>query len=144
MVDFTTILLMAVFLTGLVIAYIVGSRIGAGRRDRHWENELPNHRKDAVMRSRAILGGQFSEQLAPFLPDFQYSPTECRFIGKPIDLVVFEGMDGKEIEEIVFVEVKSSGSRLSAQEKKLREAVENKRVRWEEYRIPKDLTKKKD
>jgi len=35
------------------------------------------------MKSRAVLGGQFSEQLAPFLPDFKYLPTECRFVGKP-------------------------------------------------------------
>ncbi|MEX0920522.1 MAG: Holliday junction resolvase-like protein [Candidatus Pacearchaeota archaeon] len=143
MVEFTTVLLLLVFLIGLVVAYILGSRVGAKNRDKWWEGELPGHRKDAIMKSRAVLGGQFSEQLAPFLPDFKYSPTECRFIGKPIDLMVFNGMDNKDINEVVFVEVKSSGARLSLQEKKLKEAVENKNVRWEEYRIPKELTKRK-
>ncbi|MEX0920813.1 MAG: Holliday junction resolvase-like protein [Candidatus Pacearchaeota archaeon] len=143
MVDLNNIIFLAIFLLGLAIAYFLGNRVGAKNRDVHWETELlPNHRKDAIMRSRAVLGGQFSEQLAPFLPDFPYKPTECRFLGKPIDLIVFEGMDDKEISEVVFVEVKSSGSRLSFSEKKLKDAVKNKRIRWEEYRIPKNLTKK--
>jgi|TARA_B100002003_G_scaffold250493_1_gene290075 predicted Holliday junction resolvase-like endonuclease len=116
-----------VFLFGLVIAYFFG---------RYLKNsEVKDHRRDAVARSRAILGGQFAEQLSPFLPGFKYSPNECRFIGKPIDFVVFKGADGKKIEEVVFVEVKSGKSRLSPFERKLKEAVEGGRVRWEEYRV---------
>ena len=95
------------------------------------------------MRSRAVLGGQFSEQLAPYLPDFPYSPTECRFIGKPIDLVVFKGMDGKDISEVKFVEIKSGKSKLSKHESKLRDVIKGKKVSWEEYRIPEEITKKR-
>jgi len=124
-----------------VIAFWVGIRVGSFRKHKEWEAELPSYRKDAVMRSRAVLGGQFSEQLAPYLPDFPYSPTECRFIGKPIDLICFKGMDGKDINEVVFVEVKSGKSNLSSGEKKLKEAIDKKRVRWEEYRVPEDVTK---
>ena len=114
------------------------------RQDKYWEGELPSHRKDAIMRSRAVLGGQFSEQLAPYLPNFEYLPTECRFIGKPIDFLVFKGMDDKDIKEIVFVEVKSGNAKLTQHEKKLKEAIDKKRVKWVEYRIPEDLTKKGD
>ena len=89
-----------------------------------------------------MLGGQFSEQLAPFLPDFKYLPTECRFMGKPVDLLVFKGMDEKKIEEVVFVEVKSGKAKTSPVEKSLKETIEKKKVRWEEYRIPDELTKK--
>lgn len=140
--DLTTIVLFVIFLIGLIIAYLIGRSAGVKSRDRHWEAELPVHRKDAILRSRAVLGGQFSEQLAPFLPGFKYKPTECRFIGKPVDLIVFNGMDEKDINEIVFVEVKSRNSRLSSSEKNLKKAIEGKKVRWEEYRIPEDLTKK--
>jgi len=142
MVEIITIILLIIFLIGLIIAYLLGNKIGAKSRDRWWEKELPNHRKEAILKSRAVLGGQFSEQLAPFLPDFNYSPTECRFVGKPIDLIVFKGMDDKNINEILFVEVKSGNAKLSPQEKKLKETIEKKRVRWEEYRIPESLTKK--
>lgn len=139
--ELLTIILIVVFLIGIVIAYLVGHWIGSFRKHKEWEAELPNHRKDAILRSRSILGGQFSEQLAPFLPGFAYLPTECRFIGKPIDFICFKGMDNKEIEEIVFLEVKSGKSKLSASEKKLKEAIEKKKVRWEEYRVDEDLTR---
>ncbi len=140
----TIIALIIGFIVIFLIAYWLGHKSGAFRRDKFWEAELPNHRKQAILKSRAVLGGHFSEQLAPFLPDFQYLPTECRFIGKPVDFVVFKGMDDKAISEIVFVEVKSGKSRLSSQEKKLKEAVDKKKVKWKEYRIPEDLTKKGD
>lgn len=138
------IFLLLLFLLGIIIAYWFGSKAGAFRRDKYWEEQLPLHRKQAILKSRAILGGSFSEQLAPFLPDFNHIPTECRFIGKPIDLIVFKGLDKKEIDEIVFVEVKSGDSKLSPVERKLKQAVERKKVKWEEYRVPKDLTKKED
>lgn len=96
------------------------------------------------MKSRAVLGGQFSEQLAPYLPNFKYLPTECKFLGKPIDFLVFKGMDEKKIDEVVFVEVKSGNAKLNQHEKNLKETIEKKRVRWVEYRIPKELTDKKD
>ena len=121
-----------------------GKKAGAYRKNKEWEAELPAHRKDAIMRSRAVLGGHFSEQLAPYLPDFEFLPNECLFMGKPIDFIVFKGMDEKNIEEVVFVEVKSGKARLSPQEKNLKEAIDNKKVRWVEYRIPEDLTKKGD
>ncbi|MEK6820331.1 MAG: Holliday junction resolvase-like protein, partial [Nanoarchaeota archaeon] len=128
----------------IFIAYYLGKKLGCLQRDKFWEAELPNHRKDAIMKSRAVLGGQFSEQLAPYLPDFEYLPTECRFIGKPIDFICFKGMDEKDIKEVVFIEVKSGKSNLSAHEKKLKDVINKKKVRWEEYRIPEELTKKGD
>ena len=142
--ELISVILLVIFFICLIIAYLLGNKIGSKNRDRLWEKQLPSYRKDAISQSRAILGGQFSEQLAPFLPGFKYSPTECRFMGKPIDLLVFRGMDKKDIDEVVFVEVKSGKSKLSSQEKKLKEVIEKKKVRWEEYRIPEDLTKHPD
>ncbi len=141
MVEAITIILAFVSLILIILSYIVGVKIGALRRDKWWEAEIPGHRKDAIVKSRAVLGGQFSEQLAPYMPDFPFSPTECRFMGKPVDFIVFNGMDEKKIDEVVFVEVKTANSKLSPQEKNLKETIETKRVRWAEYRIPKDLTR---
>jgi len=143
--EITTIIFIIIFLIGLAIAYWLGNKSGCFKTNRYWECELPNHRRDAIMKSRAVLGGQFSEQLAPFLPDFKYLPTECRFVGKPIDLIVFKGMDDKDINEVVFVEVKSGNAKLSEHEKRLKEIIDKKKVRWEEYRIPEELhNNKKD
>lgn len=143
MADFSIIIII-VLLIAIVVSYYIGYKIGVFRRDKHWEMQLPEHRKDAIERSRAVLGGQFSEQLAPFLPNFKYAPTECKFMGKPIDLIVFKGMDQKKIDEIVFVEVKSGKSKTSPVEKSLKEAIEKKKIRWEEYRIPDELTRKNE
>ena len=53
-------------------------------------------------------------------------------------------MDEKNITEVIFVEAKSGKSKLSSQEKSLKEAIENKKVRWEEYRVPGNLTKSRN
>jgi len=142
--EFTTIFLIILFLLGIILAYWLGNKIGKYKTNKNWESELPNYRKDAIMKSRAILGGQFSEQLAPYLPNFQYLPTECKFLGKPIDFMVFKGMDNKKIDEVIFVEVKSGNSKLNAHEKNLKDTINKKRVKWVEYRIPEGLTEKKD
>lgn len=139
--DINTVLIIGLFLLGIFVAYFVGHKVGEFRKNRHWENELPNHRKDAVQKSRAVLSGQFSEQLAPYLPDFEFKPTECRFLGKPVDFIAFKGIDRKEIEEVVFVEVKSGGAKLSNVEKSLKKAIDNGRVRFEEYKVPDEVTK---
>ena len=120
----------------LVIGYLIGHALGTYRREKLWQTALPEHRADAIARSRAVLAGQFSEQIAPYMPDFPFKPTECKFIGKPIDFVVFNGLDEKDVKEIVFVEVKTGKSKLSGTESSVKDAVLNGRVHWHEYRAP--------
>ena len=134
--------LIGVILLFFIILYI-GYLVGRFVSKKEHEEKVPEIREIAIKQSRAVLSGQFSEQLAPYLPDFPYKPTEARFIGKPIDFVVFNGMDEKKIDEVVFVEVKSGKSQLSKVEKTLKSAVENKKISWHEYKVPEELTKKK-
>ena len=135
------ILISAVIIASLAILVIV-FRLGtaAGRRaeERDWkENKLEAVVRDRIKRSRAVLGGQFSEQLSPYLPDFPFNPNECRFIGKPVDLLVFRGMDEGRIDEIVLVEIKSGTAKnLSKIERLLRDAVKEGRVSWFQYNVP--------
>jgi predicted Holliday junction resolvase-like endonuclease len=135
------IFLSIVILISLILAYRLGQKIGKLEQNKYWEKEIPRQRKEAILKSRSIIGGQFSEQLAPFLSDFKHSPTECKFLGQPIDLIIFKGLDNKEIEEVTFMEIKSGNSKLNNSQKSLKETIINKRVKWEEYRIPEDLTK---
>ena len=125
------ILIAALFLFIMFVGYLIGKYIA----NKEHEKEIPEIRETAIKQSRAVLSGQFSEQIAPYLPEFPFKPTEVRFIGKPIDFVVFKGMDEKKIEEVIFVEVKTGKSQLSNVEKTLKEAIENKKVNWSEYRI---------
>lgn len=64
----------------------------------------------------------------PYLPEFRYNPKDACFIGSPIDLIVFDGLDEGKLRKIVFVEVKSGKSTLSKREKLIRDAVEQRRV----------------
>src|SRR3989338_3092499 len=122
-----------IFLIIAIIFLTLGFFIGKRIANYQWKERIPEIREDAIKQSRAVLGGQFSEQLAPYLPDFSYKPTEVRFLGKPVDFLVFKGMDEKEIQEVVFVEVKSAKSGLKQQERKLRDVIKEKKVSWEEY-----------
>ncbi len=142
--DTITVLLLIGILVVSIITYILGKKKGISQNNKYWEDKLPDLRKDAIAKSRAVIGGQFSENLAPYLPNFNYLPTECKFLGKPTDFIVFKGMDNKNIEEIVFVEVKSGKAKLSPQEMNLKKIIQNKKVRFEEYRIPEELTKSKE
>lgn len=135
MVEATIIIVLSIALIAVFIAYWLGNKYGSYRKEQYWLAELPNYRKEAVLKSRSVIGGQFSEQLAPYLPNFDYLPTECKFIGKPIDFIVFKGMDEKKIEEVVFVEVKTGQSKLSSVEKSLKETIQNKKVLWDEYNL---------
>ena len=92
-------------------------------------------RKDAVRRSKAVISGQVVEQLAPLFPDFPCSVRDAKFLGQPIDYVAFVS-DKKTglIDEVLFIEVKTGGSNLSAREKSLKKAVQQGRVRYVEWR----------
>jgi predicted Holliday junction resolvase-like endonuclease len=103
----------------------------------HWETELAQGRKAAVTQSRAVLGGKFTEQMAPYLPEFRYDPTEARFIGTPIDMVVFPGLARGEPQEIVILEVKSGrNAQLTPQQRRIRQLIEDGMVRWELLQRP--------
>ena len=135
-IDILTIIIVCV---AVLIGYLIGHNLGTFRRERLWQEQLPAHREDAIARSRAVLAGNFSEQLAPYLPNFPFKPTECKFIGRPVDFIVFHGLDEKQVTGVSFVEVKSGKSNLSATEKSVKNAIENKNVNWVDYRVPGDL-----
>lgn len=92
-------------------------------------------RSDAIRRSKAVIGGQMIEQIAPFLPGFPCNPADCRFIGKPVDFVAFPGLaQTNTVDEVLLIEVKTGKSDLSAREKDVRRAVREGRVRYVVYR----------
>jgi len=126
-----------IFCISMICMMLIGFVLGRIVQKLKNASEFKKQRKDAVNRSRSVLGGQFSEQIAPFLPDFPCNPGDVRFVGKPIDFVAFPGSaEGNDIEEIYFIEVKSGQSKLSPREKQIKLAVEQGRVKYLEYRIP--------
>lgn len=107
-----------------------------------WKKEAADGiRKDSVNRSRSTLKGKIAEQMAPVLPDFNYAPSDARFIGSPVDYIIFDGLtrvaDEKQGEiRIIFMDVKKGdGAALSRTQRIIRNAVERKDVTWETMRI---------
>ena len=99
-----------------------------------FSNQIKKERQDAVNRSRAVIAGQMTEQVAPFLKGFPCNPADARFIGKPVDFIAFPGlMENNEVKEVLLIEVKTGASALSNREKEVRKAVEQGRVRYIEY-----------
>ena len=92
-------------------------------------------REDAVQRSLAVTAGKVHEQLVPYLPEFGFNPKDARFLGSPVDLIVFDGLAAGDVRRIVFLEVKTGGASLTARERQLRGVVEAREVVWAELRL---------
>ncbi|MBP6824816.1 MAG: Holliday junction resolvase [Acidobacteria bacterium] len=100
-----------------------------------------NIRQDAVQRSQAVTTGKIVEHLVPYLPNFNYNPKDARFIGSPVDFVVFDGMSDDEDDQlsIVFVEVKTGMSVLTRRERMVRDAIKAGRIKWVEWHASNEL-----
>lgn len=106
------------------------------------QQALATAKKRSVNSSRAVLKGKMAEQLAPIMPQFQYLPSDAKFLGDPIDYMVFDGYtefrdDGGAAEniEIVLIDIKSGGARLSKGQQAIAQAIREGRVRFETIRI---------
>jgi len=98
-----------------------------------WKMEAEKEiRKDAIDKSQSVTMGKMTEHMVPYLPGFAFNPTDARFIGSPIDLVVFDGLGNDQVKKIVFVEIKTGTSTLSTRERLVRDAVLAKNVEWVE------------
>ena len=102
---------------------------------------IEENREDAVDTSRAVLKGKIAEQIAPLLPEFlaKYNPADARFIGSPIDYLVFRNMskgdDSDDPIEVVLLDVKTGKSGLNGVQKKIEVAIAAKRVNFDVLRI---------
>lgn len=93
-------------------------------------------RKDAVQRSQSVTVGKVYEQLVPYLPDFRWNPKDVRFLGSPVDFVVFDGLSDNDLRAVVFVEVKTGQSTLAPRERLVRDAIVHRRIEWREVSLP--------
>jgi len=96
-------------------------------------------RDDAVQRSLAVTAGKVHEQLVPYLPEFGFNPKDARFLGSPVDLVVFDGLAAGQVRRVVFLEVKTGGAPLTSRERQVRDVIEAREVAWAELRLTRTL-----
>ena len=126
---------MTISLTDLALGVVIGALV-AWIYVQLWKAGYTRRvRDDAVQRSQAVTAGKVHEQLTPYLPAFPYNPRDVRFLGSPVDLVVFDGLDEGQVRRIVFVEVKTGGAGLTGRERMVRDAVLEGEVEWVELRV---------
>ena len=98
------------------------------------EERISDERKNAVETSRSVLKGKIGEQISPLLPEFysKYEPSDARFIGSPIDFVIFKNMskfrDEKLPIEVILMDVKTGSSSLSPLQNAIKKAIGDGRV----------------
>src|SRR3989449_2927478 len=97
-------------------------------------------REDAVQRSLAVTAGKVHEQLVPYLPEFGFNPKDARFLGSPVDLVIFDGLAAGNVRRVAFLEVKTGGAPLNTRERQGREVIEAREVAWAERRLTRGQT----
>lgn len=100
---------------------------------RAWKlDEEKKIRQDAIKKSEAVIRGKVTEHLIPYFPDFDYNPKDARFLGTPVDFIIFDGLSEGEMNKVVFVEVKSGKSgALSPREKLVRDCIGRGKVSYE-------------
>lgn len=103
---------------------------------RAWASEhTQNIRDEAIKKSKAVILGQVSEHLAPFISKWPYSAKDVRFIGNPIDFVIFDGLTEGDLRKVIFMEVKTNKSQLNSGQREIRDAIIAGKVAWDEVRL---------
>lgn len=105
-----------------------------------YEQTLDKEIEKALNKSKTVIRGSVSEEFAPLLKGFPYQMSDCKFSGQPLDYVVFNGMSGLRDDkegkiEIVFADVKSGKATLNTVQRRIRDAINEKRVRFETWII---------
>lgn len=120
----------------LWLGFLLGRALGRHQQNRYWENQLDHIRRDAIHRSQSVRRGHNLEVLAPWLAEFPGHPNEARFLGSPIDYIIFDGLDAGVAPRVIFLEIKTGQSRLSPREKLVRQAIERGQLEWQLLRLP--------
>ncbi len=123
----STIIITIIALGSFLLGYMLAKM--------YFLTQLRQHRRDAVSRSKSVISGHVHEKLAPLLPDFPYAMRDMVFIGKGVDYIIFDGLSSGQLNEIIFLEIKSWSSKQNANEKAIQHSIEKGKVSYEVMRI---------
>lgn len=88
--------------------------------------EQEKSRKSSI----SIKHGKTIEKFAPWMDNlFPYNPENFRFIGDPVDGIVFDE------DRLVFVEFKTGKSNLTESQKNIKKLIRDKEIEWKTVRI---------
>lgn len=96
---------------------------------------IAKERAAAITKSRSVLKGKISEEMAPLVEGWKWEISDCRFYGSPVDYVVYKGLSNNNVEEILFVDVKTNTATLSPRQKQIKKCIEEGRVSWVTFKM---------
>ena len=102
------------------------------------EEELKKRMKlateTAQVTTKAVNIGKNLEKVLPTMKDFKWPTPDSKFLGDPIDLIIFNGLSENRVQSINFVEVKSGKARLNKHQKSIKDAIEDHKVSYKVFK----------
>jgi predicted Holliday junction resolvase-like endonuclease len=94
-------------------------------------SEPETKRKQRTIITDSVNFGQIIEKIVPSIKAFPYNQKDCRQLFDPIDYIVFRGLHNNgNIESIEFIDVKSGKAKLKQNQREIKEAVENSKLKY--------------
>ena len=103
--------------------------------DREHQIDIIEQRADAVKKSRSSIEGRVYEQLVPHFPEWKHIPSDARFLGSPVDYIVFDGMSEGKPEKMIIVEIKKGSSTTTPLQNKIKKLIKEGKVEWETLKL---------
>jgi predicted Holliday junction resolvase-like endonuclease len=103
-------------------------------KDRRQELKDMKHRMTdrAKITVESVNLGKILEKIVPSFNGFRYPTQDCRSLFEPIDYVIFTGLSGTgAVDELVFLDVKSGGARLTRTQREIATAIQCGNVGFE-------------
>lgn len=94
--------------------------------------DIKNASEKARITAKSVNVGKNLEKIFPAMKGFQLQLSDCRSLGDPIDLLIFNGFSQNNISSITFFEIKSGEAKLNPHQKMIKDAIEKERVEFKE------------
>ena len=78
----------------------------------------------------AVNIGKSLEKVLPVAKNFRWVVPDTKFLGDPIDMLIFNGLSLGKVESLSFVEAKSGAARLNDHQKSIRDALADHKVSY--------------
>jgi predicted Holliday junction resolvase-like endonuclease len=108
-----------------------GEKVEIQERRKEIRNEPETTRKQRTITTDSVNFGQIIEKIVPSIESFPYNQKDCWQLFDPIDYIVFNGLHNNgNIESMEFIDVKSGKARLKQNQKEIKEAIENSKLKY--------------
>lgn len=79
--------------------------------------------------TQSVNFGCISEKIVTAMNNFPFEHNDCRSLFKPIDYIIFEGLNKTGVvTKIIFTDIKTGGQKLKPNQREIKSLVENNKV----------------